>query len=114
MKTRFLLISIILALPTFISAQTDTLFWFAVPYATLSHDPPQTANLTLTATDRTNITTVTITQPYNPQIAPIVVTINPLVSLTQNVSFTQADMLKFSNNLNIAIINKTPSKILYK
>ncbi len=105
MKTRFLLISIILALPTFISAQTDTLFWFAVPYATLSHDPPQTANLTLTATDRTNITTVTITQPYNPQIAPIVVTINPLVSLTQNVSFTQADMLKFSNNLYNTVSN---------
>lgn len=80
-------------------SQTDTLFWFAVPYSTLSHDPPLTADLTLTATDLNSITTVTITQPFNPQIAPITVTIDPAISLTKNISFTQADLLKFSNKL---------------
>ncbi len=98
MKGRLLII-LLLILPAKILAQTDTLFWFAVPYATLSHDPPQTASLTLTATDLNSITTVTISQPYNPQIAPITVTIDPAISLTVNVPFTQADMLKFSNNL---------------
>jgi PKD repeat protein len=99
MKARLILIALLVSLPKILPAQTDTLFWFAVPYATLSHDPPTTAHLTLTATDQNSITTVTITQPLNPQIAPIIVTINPAVSLTEHVVFTQADMLKFSNNL---------------
>jgi len=98
MKNRLLLL-LLLALPLNMLAQTDTLFWFAVPYSTISHDPPLTAILTLTATDVNNITTVTITQPYNPQIVPITVTIDPAISLTKNISFTQADILKFSNNL---------------
>ncbi len=79
-------------------AQTDTLFWFAVPYATRLHNPPLTADLTLTATDKKKVTTITITQPYNPQIAPITVTIDPAVSMTQNYNFTEAELLKFSNN----------------
>jgi PKD repeat protein len=100
MGKRFrLILMLLLALSVKIFAQTDTLFWFAVPYATISHDPPLTANLTLTATDLNDITTVTITQPYNPQIAPIIVTIDPAVSLTTNISFNQTDILKFSNNL---------------
>ncbi|MFO7369394.1 MAG: PKD domain-containing protein, partial [Bacteroidales bacterium] len=98
MKTRILLI-IILTIPLSTFGQTDTLFWFAVPYATISHDNPLTADLTLTATDEDHITTVTITQPYDPDIAPITVQIDPAVSLTQNIVFSQADILKFSNNL---------------
>jgi PKD repeat protein len=88
----------LLSLTFTIKAQTDTLFWFAVPYSTTLHDAPLTADLTLTAADLNSITTVTITQPYNPQIAPIVVTIDPAISLTKNITFTQADLLKFSNN----------------
>lgn len=98
MKTRLFIILLLYSIVS-LKAQTDTLFWFAVPYATLSHNGPLTADLTLSATDPVNITTVTITQPYNPQIAPIVVTIDPAISTTENVSFTQAEILKFSNNL---------------
>ncbi|MBN1144585.1 MAG: PKD domain-containing protein [Bacteroidales bacterium] len=98
MKTRFLLL-LLLTLSLKVIGQTDTLFWFAVPYASLSHDGPLTANLTLSATDEVNITTVTISQPYNPQFAPITVQIDPAVSLTHNITFSQADILKFSNNL---------------
>ena len=80
-------------------AQTDTLVLVCCAiFHNPSHDPPLTADLTLTATDLNNITTVTISQPYNPQIAPITVTIDPAVSLTKNINFTQADLLKFSNN----------------
>ena len=98
MNIRFLLI-LLLALPFRLPAQTDTLFWFAVPYATLSHHGPLTADLTLSATDPNNITTVTISQPNNPQILPITVTIDPAIAMTVNINFTQADILKFSNNL---------------
>ncbi|MBN2814106.1 MAG: PKD domain-containing protein, partial [Bacteroidales bacterium] len=98
MKARILLI-ILLTLTLRVYGQTDTLFWFAVPYSTTSHDNPLNAELTLTATDEDQITTVTITQPYDPKIAPITVQIDPAVSLTKNISFTQADILKFSNNL---------------
>ncbi len=106
MKGRYsLILFLLLALPARFFAQTDTLFWFAVPYATLSHDPPLTAVLTLTATDLNSLTTVTISQPYNPQIAPITVVIDPAVALTKNVTFTQADILKFSNNLYNTVSN---------
>jgi PKD repeat protein len=98
MKNR-LLFFLLLALPVKLLAQTDTLFWFAVPYATLSHDAPLTADLTLTATDLNNITTVTITQPYNPAILPITVTIDPAISLTKNINFNQATILNISSNL---------------
>jgi PKD repeat protein len=98
MKNR-LLIFLLLVMPVNLFAQTDTLFWFAVPYATLSHDAPLTADLTLTATDLNNITTVTITQPYNPAILPITVTIDPAISLTQNINFNQATILNISSNL---------------
>lgn len=96
---------LLILVPFCVKAQTDTLFWFAVPYATLSHDPPLTAHLTLTATDRNSVTTITITQPFNPQFAPIVRTINPGVSMTETVIFTQADILKFSNNLYNSVSN---------
>ncbi len=98
MIKRLLVILSSLMLHTVLMAQTDTLFWFAVPYSTTLHDAPLTADLTLTATDLNSKTTVTISQPYNPQIAPITVVIDPAVSLTVNVNFTQADLLKFSNN----------------
>ena len=98
MKIRLLVILFFLLLHTVLIAQTDTLFWFAVPYSTTLHDAPLTADLTLTATDLNKKTTVTISQPYNPQITPITVVIDPAVSLTVNVNFTQADLLKFSNN----------------
>ncbi len=98
MKIRYLVILITLMLPAVVTAQTDTLFWFAVPYSTIEHHPPLTADLTLTATDLNKKTTVTISQPYNPQITPITVVIDPAVSLTVNVPFTQADLLKFCNN----------------
>ncbi len=98
MKKRLLVILFFLMLHTVLMAQTDTLFWFAVPYSTTLHDAPLTADLTLTATDLNKKTTVTISQPYNPQITPITVVIDPAVSLTVNVNFTQADLLKFSNN----------------
>ncbi len=84
---------------SYAKSQTDTLFWFAVPYATTSHDGPTTAVLTLSATDPNNLTTITISQPRNPEIAPVTVVINPVVSMTRNVTFTQADMLKFSGNM---------------
>ena len=98
MKSRLFLF-LLLAMPVSLLAQTDTLFWFAVPYATTSHNAPLTADLTLTATDLNSITTVTITQPYNPAIAPIIVTINPAISLTQNINFIQAAILNISSNL---------------
>ncbi len=98
MKIRYLVILISLMFPAALKAQTDTLFWFAVPYSTTLHNAPLTADLTLTATDLNKKTTVTISQPYNPQITPITVVIDPAVSLTVNVPFTQADLLKFSNN----------------
>jgi PKD repeat protein len=98
MKKQLWVILLSFVFHTIIVAQTDTLFWFAVPYSTTLHDAPLTADLTLTATDLNKKTIVTITQPYNPLIAPIVVTIDPAISLTKNISFTQADLLKFSNN----------------
>ena len=98
MKKRLLVILLPLMLHTFLMAQTDTLFWFAVPYSTMLHDSPLNADLTLTATDVNKKTTVTISQPYNPQITPITVIIDPAVSLTKNVHFNQATLLKFSNN----------------
>ncbi len=110
MKIRFLF-SLLLVFSVRLVAQTDTLFWFAVPYATISHHPPLTADLTLSATDPNNITTITISQPYNPLIAPITVTINPAVSMTVNINFTQADILKFSNNL---YNSKTNSALLIR
>jgi PKD repeat protein len=98
MKSRLSVILLFLVFQTVLLAQTDTLFWFAVPYSTTLHDAPLTADLTLTATDLNKKTTITISQPYNPQITPITVIIDPLVSLTKNISFTQADLLKFCNN----------------
>jgi hypothetical protein len=85
MKKRLWVILISLVIPVTVVAQTDTLFWFAVPYSTTLHDPPLTADLTLTATDINKKTTITISQPYNPQILPIIVVIDPAISLTQNV-----------------------------
>ncbi len=99
MRTRILLVVFILAFPTIVSAQTDTLFWFAVPYSTRLHDGPLTADLTISATETTKKTTVTISQPFNPQFAPITRVIDPAVSLTENIAFTQAELLKFSNNI---------------
>ena len=98
MKKRLWVVLLSLGFYTTIVAQTDTLFWFAVPYSTTLHDPPLNADLTLTATDINKKTTVTISQPYNPQIAPITIIIDPAISLTQNVHFNQATLLKFSNN----------------
>jgi PKD repeat protein len=98
MNRRLLVILFSLILHSVLIAQTDTLFWFAVPYSTTLHDAPLTADLTLTATDLNSKTTVTISQPYNPQITPITVVIDPAISLTVNVNFTQADLLKFCNN----------------
>ncbi len=102
---RLLVIIVSLILPSLVKAQTDTLFWFAVPYSTTLHADSLTADLTITATDANRITTVTITQPYNPQIAPITVIIDPAVSMTQNVHFNQAAVLKFSNNQYMAKSN---------
>jgi PKD repeat protein len=86
--------------------QTDTVFWFAVPWATFSHVSNVDADLTLTATNKSLLTHVTITQPYNPQIAPINITINPAVSLTANYHFSHADYYKISTpNYNSAINN---------
>jgi PKD repeat protein len=99
MKTCLTTIIILFVLLFHVKAQTDTLFWFAVPYSTISHDPPLTADLTISATDPDNLTHVTISQPRNPQISDINITIDPAVSMTKNISFSQADILKFSNNL---------------
>jgi hypothetical protein len=116
MKTRLFLF-LLLAMPVNLLAQTDTLFWFAVPYSTISHDSPLTADLTLTATDLNSITTVTITQPYNPAIAPITVTIDPAISLTKNITFNQAAILNISSNLynvkeNSALLIRADHEIL--
>ncbi|RPH69376.1 hypothetical protein EHM76_07170, partial [bacterium] len=98
MKARFLFIVFLTICNNIIQAQTDTLFWFAVPYATTLHTA-LTADINITATDEVNLTTVTITQPYNPAITPITVTIDPAISLTKTVSFTQAELLLFSSNM---------------
>ena len=111
MKARFLFIIFLLILNRISYAQTDTSFWFAVPYASLSHDPPLTADLTLTATDFNNITKITIEQPYNAQIPKMTVYIDPAVSMTKTLSFTQADLLKFSNNM---FNNTTNSALLIR
>lgn len=99
MKFRFIPILLLLMVFSHAKSQTDTLFWFAVPYSTISHDPPTTAVLTLSATDPDDLTTITISQPRNPEITPITVVIDPSVSMTSNLTFTQADMLKFSSNM---------------
>ncbi|HKL09021.1 MAG TPA: PKD domain-containing protein [Bacteroidales bacterium] len=79
-------------------AQIDTLFWFAVPYATNLHDAPRNAYITLTAMDTDDITNVMITQPHNPALDTIYVTIDPLVSLTEEVFLNQTEIVKIMNN----------------
>ncbi len=79
-------------------AQTDTLFWFSVPYATNLHNAPRNANITLTATDTDDITNVMITQPYNPALDTIYVTIDPGVSLTEDIFLDQTEIVKIMNN----------------
>lgn len=97
-KKYTLLITILLTLfagKTF--SQTDTLFWFAVPWGTSRHNPPQEANLTITATDPDDITTVTITQPYNGTLDTIIVEIDPSVSLTWDTLFNTITLLNVMN-----------------
>jgi PKD repeat protein len=111
MKKLILLLLFIANIFISVKAQTDTVFWFAVPYMTGNHNPPRHAVLTVTATDPTKITTVTVTQPSNPQIAPITIVINPLVppySLTQTHFFDQANLLLISSNLYNTNVNTTP------
>lgn len=94
-------------------AQTDSIFWFAVPLLTNKHDGPPYADLTITARDTKNKTSFKITQPYNPSFT-ILDTIDPSVSLTKNFNFPQAQLYNFSNNLydvvsNSALYIKTDS-----
>ena len=88
-------------------AQTDTLFWFATPYATLDHVSPHQADLTLTATDTSHITTVKISHPLNPGKFEKIVKIDPAVSLTKNISFTSDTINLFSNNIYNSVENSS-------
>ncbi|MDA3952431.1 MAG: hypothetical protein PF485_02220, partial [Bacteroidales bacterium] len=81
-------------------AQTDTLFWFGVPYNTPSHDNWE-ANIVLTATDMDDITNIVITQPYNTTMTPIIIAIDPLVSATADISFNAAELAEIMNNIYI-------------
>ncbi len=100
MKYYRLLLAFIVAL--FISeisfGQTDTLFWFAVPYVSDEHVADLQADLTLTATDKVKPTNVTISQPHDPNFAPINLTIDPTVGATENVHFDETDIRRFSNS----------------
>ncbi|MGE0089792.1 MAG: hypothetical protein AB7S50_10005, partial [Bacteroidales bacterium] len=79
-------------------SQTDTLFWFAVPYGTDLHDDWE-ANLVLTATDMDDLTNIIITQPYNPAMDTIFVTIDPLTPpATADIYFNATELAKIMNN----------------
>ncbi|OFX26935.1 MAG: hypothetical protein A2041_13355, partial [Bacteroidetes bacterium GWA2_31_9b] len=79
-------------------AQTDTLFWFAVPYGTSLHSTRE-ANIVLTATDMDDITNIIITQPYNPIMDTIFVTIDPLIPpATADIHFNNAQLVEIMNN----------------
>lgn len=75
---------------------TDSL-WFAVPYITSLHGDPY-ADITITVTDSLNITNIKITQPYNPNLEPIYLSIDPSESLVGNVHFSKLDLFNLMNN----------------
>jgi gliding motility-associated-like protein len=84
-------------------AQIDTLFWFAVPYGTDLHSNRE-ANIVLSAMDPVNVTNIMITQPYNPIMDTIYVTIDPLIPpATADLHFTEAELLEIMNNTYIEI-----------
>jgi PKD repeat protein len=97
-KKYYLLLIITLLFINSSSSQTDTLFWFAVPYGTSLHSTRE-ANIVLTATDMDDPTNIIITQPYNPIMDTIFVTINPLIPpATADIFFNNAQLVEIMNN----------------
>ncbi|MFW5872793.1 MAG: hypothetical protein ACOCVN_02280, partial [bacterium] len=88
---KILIALLLLCQPLFIHAQTDTEFWFAVPYATDLHDGPVGAKLRLTSAGLAS--TVTVSQPFNPQFAPIMVNLAANETQTVNFDDTQYDLI---------------------
>lgn len=79
-------------------AQIDTLFWFAVPYGTDLHSNRE-ANIVLSAMDPIHVTNIMITQPYNPIMDTMYITIDPLTPpATADIHFTEAELLEIMNN----------------
>jgi PKD repeat protein len=87
---------LITILPQSVLNPINTL-WFAVPYGTDMHDNWQ-ANLVLTATDLNNSTNVIITQPYNPVMDTIYITIDPSISTVADIYFDSENLAKIMNN----------------
>ncbi|OFX84238.1 MAG: hypothetical protein A2W99_00490 [Bacteroidetes bacterium GWF2_33_16] len=96
--------------------QTDTVFWFAVPYATTGHDAVGAdyyADLTISAKDSMFDTYIKISQPFNSNpLLPIYDTIkkydavtNPNPVLTKNINIPRALLTQISNNLYSTVQN---------
>ena len=84
-------------------SQTDSVFWFATPYATSLHDGPCTVDITLTNTDINDQANVRIEFPNNSLIATKYVTINP--QQTANITLTTTEIANLTTNNYNAVEN---------
>ncbi len=82
----------------FATAQFDTDFWFAPPYANSIHDPNNTFRFVVSTS--TLPSTVTISQPANPAFTPITFTIAANSNYVAVIPATSANVSQSNDNSN--------------